>query len=151
MVHPAKNFSDDVINFYDDQLVPRADMVYRFAFAASLNLDVASKLVRQTFEEIASNVEALQRKGTAGLNGELLAICWKHFRSAGQKPTVSSKSQVVKVLGNLSIEERVILVGVDVLGMAANDLMKIVGVEGFPFRRFLANARRTLLASSIEI
>lgn len=151
MVQPAKNLSDDVINFYDDQLVPRADMVYRFAFAASLNLDVASKLVRQTFEEIASGAEALHRKGGNGINGELLGICWKLFRAGGQRQTTQSKSQVVRVLANLSIEERVILVGVDVLGVPANDLMKVVGVEGIPFRRYLANARRTLLDSSIEI
>lgn len=151
MVHPAKNFNEDVINFYDDQLVPRADMVYRFAFAASLNLDVASKLVRQTFEDVAANVEALHRKGTVGLNGELLSVCWNHFKSSERKQAIATKSQVVKVLGSLSVEERVILVGVDVLGMTANDLMKVVGIEPVPFRRFLANARRTLLGSSIDI
>jgi hypothetical protein len=151
VVQPAKNYNDDVINFYDDQIVPRADMVYRFAFAATLNLDAATRIVRQTFEDIALNVDTLYGKGTSGLNSELLGICWKHFKGASQKPSGTSKSQIVKVLGDLSVEERVILVGIDVLGVTPNEMMKVVGVEGIPFRRFLANARRTLLASTLEM
>jgi hypothetical protein len=151
VVQPAKNYNDDVINFYDEQLVPRADMVYRFAFAASLNLDSASRLVRQTFEEVASDAQRLERGGTASLDCELLSICWRLFKKGGSKDLNLSKSQVVQVLKDLSVEERVILVGTDVLGIGANDMMKIVNVEGVSFRRNLAKARSTLLVSKLEM
>ncbi len=151
MVQSAKNYNDEVINFYDEQLVPRADMVYRFAFAASLNLDAASRLVRQTFEEVAKEAQRLEGGGTINLDSELLSICWRLYKKGGTKDSNQSKSQVVKVLKDLSVEERVILVGTDVLGIAPNDMMKIVNVEGVSFRRNLAKARGTLLGSSFEI
>jgi hypothetical protein len=151
VVQPVKNYNDEVINFYDEQLVSRADIVYRFAFAASLNLDSASRLVRQTFEEVASDVQRLERVGTASLDSELLSICWRLYKKGGSKDSSLSKSQVVKVLKDLSIEERVILVGTDVIGIAPNDMMKIVNVEGVSFRRNLAKARSTLLGSTIEM
>jgi hypothetical protein len=151
VVQAVKNYNDEVINFYDEQLVPRADMVYRFAFAASLNLDSASRLVRQTFEEVAKEVERLETVGTSNLDGELLGICWRLFKKSGSKDAAQSKSQVVKVLKDLSVDERVILVGTDVLGIAPNDMMKIVNVEGVLFRRNLAKARGALLGTTIEI
>ncbi len=151
MVQSAKNYNDEVINFYDEQLVPRADMVYRFAFAASLNLDAASRLVRQTFEEVAKEAQRLEGGGTINLDSELLGICWRLYKKGGTKDSNQSKSQIVKVLKDLSVEERVILVGTDVLGIAPNDMMKIVNVEGVSFRRNLAKARGTLLGSSFEI
>jgi len=148
---PVKNYNDEVINFYDEQLIPRADMVYRFAFAASLSLDSASRLVRQTFEELANDAQRLERGGTSNLDTELLSICWRLFKKGSSKDAASSKSQIVKVLKDLSVEERVILVGTDVLGIAPNDMMKIVNVEGVLFRRNLAKARNTLLGSTIEM
>jgi len=151
VVQAMKNYNDDVINFYDEQLVPRADMVYRFAFAASLNLDAATSLVRQTFEEIARDVERLEKGGTVNLDCELLSICWRLFRKNATKEAVQSKSQIVKVLKDLSIEERVILVGTDVLGISPTDMMRIVNVEGVSFRRNLSKARSSLLGSSLEM
>lgn len=151
MVQPVKKYNDEVLNFYDEQLVPKADMVYRFAFAAALNLDSASRLVRQTFEEVASDAQRLERVGTSSLDSELLSICWRLFKKGGSKDANLSKSQVVKALKDLSVEERVILVGMDVLGIAPNDMMKIVNVEGVSFRRNLAKARSTLLGSALEM
>lgn len=150
MVQSAKNYNDDLINFYDEQLIVRADLVYRFAFAASLNLDTASRLVRQTFEDVAGNVEALHRKGN-GLNAELLSICWNHYKKSRDKSSPQSKSQVVKVLSDLAVEERVILVAVDVLGMTPGEMQGVVGLDQASLRKNLANARRTLMASALEM
>ena len=116
-----------------------------------LNLDAASRLVRQTFEEVAKEAQRLEGGGTINLDSELLSICWRLYKKGGTKDSNQSKSQVVKVLKDLSVEERVILVGTDVLGIAPNDMMKIVNVEGVSFRRNLAKARGTLLGSSFEI
>lgn len=151
MVQSARNYNDDVINFYDEQLVPRADMVYRFAFAASLNLDSASRLVRQTFEDIAMNADALHRKGGNNLNADLLTVCWNHFRNSRDKSSPQSKSQVVRVLNDLTVEERVILVAVDVLGLSAAEAQSVVGVDEKVLRKNLANARRVLMASALEM
>lgn len=151
MVQSAKNYNDDVINFYDEQLVPRADMVYRFAFAASLNLDSASRLVRQTFEEVAMNVDALHRKGGHQLSSDLLSVCWNHFKKTRDKSSPQSKSQVVKVLSDLSVEERVILVTVDVLGITPAETQSVLGLDAVVLRKHLGNARRALMASALEM
>src|SRR5690606_19612172 len=130
--------------------VARADLVYRFAFAASLNLDAASRLVRKTFEDVAVKVETLRAKGN-GLNAALLAVRWNRYQKSGDGPAPQAKSQVVKVLSDLSVEERVILVAVDVLGVTPQEMQGVVGMEQEALRKSLANARRSLMASALEM
>lgn len=146
-----QSFNESLINFYDETLVGHADTIYRFAFALTLSLDGAHQCVRKAYKDIAGKVAAVQKQGDGGVTTMLVAECWQAYNALKNQKFAEGQSAVTRVLKPLSIEARAALVAVDVAGLTAADAARALGWNEKDLRVKLAEARRALMASTLDV
>ena len=147
---PAKRHDETLINYFDDEIVGHADTVYRFALALTLSLDGAHRLVRTTYQIAAAQLERLQAiEGTAAV-AWLLGECWKAHSEAKQAKSPEAPVAVVRALKGIPLDQRAVLVAVDVAGLSLDEAGRVFGWAEQDLRLKLAVSRRALVASGLE-
>lgn len=147
----AKQYDEALINFYDEQLVAHADTVYRFAFALTLSLDEAMRVVRRTYQSLSANLEKVHAAGDVSAMTQLIGEAWKVYGSVKGNRPVDAQSAVTRALKPMALEPRAALVAVDVAGLSPTDAARALGWSEKDLRTHLAGARRTLMMSSLDI
>ena len=153
MGESKKQFDDALVNFYEDQLVARADTVYRFAFALTLSLDGASKHVAKAYRDVAASLEKVyaEREGDTNATAVLLSACWRAHKEMKSQAFTEGQSAVTKALKPIDIEARAALGAVDIAGLSPADAAKTLGFTEPELRSKLAVARRVLMMSNLDV
>lgn len=153
MGESRKQYDEALVNFYEEQLVARADTVYRFAFALTLSLDGASKHVAKAYREIAATLETVYAGGAGEANATsvLLGACWRAHQEAKGQSYSEGQSAVTKALRPIEIEARAALGAVDIAGLSPADAAKTLGWPETTLRSKLAAARRALMMSNLDV
>ena len=151
MSTPAKQYDESLINYYEEQLVPHADTVYRFAFALLLSLDGAAKCAKKTFQNLAASLDKVHGAGDPNTNLLLISETWKTLQELKNQKFTEGQSAVTKALKPLKPEQRAALVAVDVAGLSAADAARALGLAEKDLRMHLAGARRSLMKSTQDL
>ena len=123
----AKRHDEESVNFYIEQFCSKADIVYRLAFALSLNLDSAREITEAVFRKLSEDIENLASTTTNPRN-VLLRACWGHF-SKLKKSGPEGHSAVISVMRALPIEARAAIVAVDYAGLPPDELEDVFGFD----------------------
>jgi len=146
---PGKRHDEESVNFYIEQFCSKADIVYRLAFALTLNLDSAKKITEAVFKALSDDIENLAAT-TTNPRLALLKACWSHFRK-GAHAAPTGQSALIGALGGLSVEARAAVVAVDYAGVGPDELEDIFGWEVKKSRTLLAEARRHMITADIKV
>ncbi len=145
---------DSVMEYYHEQLVVHADLVYRFAFCLTLSLDTSLGLVKRIFEKTASQLTPTTVKQEINTKGLLLAESWIAFQEGKSKksgvPSLTLAKHAAKMFESLALEARAALFLVDVAGLTVKDSAKTLGIQENQLRAHLGHGRKTLLNTSFE-
>lgn len=151
MPTPAKQYDESLVNYYDEELVGHADTIFRFAFALTLSLDSAQRLVRLTFQHATSNLKnAKGAEGSAAV-AWLIGECWRAMGELKGQKGAEGSSSVTKALKGLPVDARAALVAVDVAGLSSAEAMRAFGWSEADLRARLAAARKSLLSGGVEL
>lgn len=140
---------EESVNFYIEQFCSKADVVYRLAFALTLNLDAAHKITTQVFQKVSDGIAKLAAD-TTNPRTVLLKACWETYRKAGTGGS-AGQSALISALKGLSVDARAALVATDYAGVAADELADIFGWDQTRSRQLLAEGRRHLLGIDIKL
>ena len=114
VAHEAVRVPDVLSNFYEEELLPKADSVYRFAIALTLSLDGATVCVNRTFEEATKDLEAIHKLGAGRVTVALMSRCWHIFQSLQGVSFKSGEATIIKIMRPLEVLERAAVTMVDV-------------------------------------
>jgi hypothetical protein len=146
---PANQYDEQLIDFFDDEIVGHADQVYRFAFTLTLALDQAQRLTKKTYETAVSELGKLSRlEGTAAV-AWLLGECWKLSGGKGAKAE-GGATPVMRAMKGQTVEQRAVLCAVDVCGLSPAEATRVFGWSEPDLRRKLAEARKSLVANGVQ-
>lgn len=148
---PGKKFDESLIGFYEESLMPHADQAYRLAFALTLSLDGAVACVRSTFRSLAANLEQAARQGEGAAAALVVSECWKAYHELKNQKFAGGQSAVTRVLGPLSIDARAAVCVVDICGLSPTEAASALGLNEKELRIRLAEARRALMATTLEL
>lgn len=151
MSQPAKKYDESLINFYDENLVTHADTAYRFAYALTLSLDGAMRCVQRTFQHLAMNLEKVQAAGESNIPSLLVSECWRAYQDLKGQKFPEGLSSVSKVFKPMSVENRAAITAVDAIGLSPGEAARALGWQENDLRVQLAQARRTLMMSTLEM
>lgn len=147
----ARQFDDAVVNFYEDQLVAQADSVYRFAFALTLSLDGAHRCVERTYREVATDLEKIYGAGDPSILATLLSYCWRAYDGMKGQSFAEGQSAVTKALKALSPPVRAAMAAVDIAGLAPAEAARVLASTETQVRAHLAQARKALMMSTLDV
>lgn len=152
MAQPAaKQYDESLINFYEEHLVGHADTLYRFAFALTLSLDGAAQCVRKTYKDVSGKLENLHGGGEPNVALVLISECWKAFAAMKGQKFTEGQSAVTRALKPIPLEGRAAMVAVDVAGLSPAEAAKALGWGEKDLRHKLAEARRSLMMSTLDV
>jgi hypothetical protein len=142
------------MEYYHEQLVVHADLVYRFAFCLTLALDTSIELVKRIFEKTASQLTGAAVNQEINTKGLLLAESWIAFQETKNKksgvPSLALAKHAAKMFESLTLEARSALFLVDIAGLTVKDSAKTLGMQENQLRAHLGQGRKTLLNTSFE-
>ena len=155
MVTQKKKMTDEsLVDFYNENIVTQADMIYRFAFCLTLSLDTAMQIVKSVFGKIAAELTpaSVQQKNT--LKAMLLTETWEIFQNSKFKkssiPSLSLAKQATKFFESLEVESRATLFLVDIAGLSVSDASKSLRLSELQIRHNLGMARKNLVNTSFD-
>jgi len=140
-----RNVSDDLINFYEDRLSAKADMVFRVAFGLCLSVEGATEIVRKVYDELASRLEEYANFDDRKIDMLLVSSVWKQFSTLKGQKFSEGKSAVTQAIKPLSTDARLALMAVDIAGLDATEAATAIGWEEKKLRQKLAEGRGRLL------
>ncbi len=147
----ARQYDESLVNFYEEQLVSRADTVYRFAFALTLSLDGAHRCVEKTFRDVSANLEKIHGSGDPNVLAILLSYCWRAYADLKGQTFIEGQSAVTKALKNLPPDARAALAAVDIAGLSPAEAARVLAWGEPDLRSHLAQARKALMMSALDV
>ena len=145
----AKTHDEESVNFYAEHFCSKADIVYRLAFALTLNLDTARDITEAVFKKISDSIESLAST-TTNPQVVLLKACWEQFKKHSAGGTFG-QSALIAALRGLSVEARAAIVAVDYAGVRPDELEDVFGWDAKKGRSLLAEARRQLVSTDVKV
>jgi DNA-directed RNA polymerase specialized sigma24 family protein len=147
-VSKGARVSEDVVNFYYDRVCGAADTLFRFAYAVTLDLNEANKLVQEAYRDIASDLEKLAQEESAILP-KLIKQCWAQMPKSGAGK-VKSASTISKLFGGMQPQVRAVVAASDMVGMSVTDVSDVLGLNADQVRSALAQGRDQLLKADAD-
>jgi hypothetical protein len=116
----AVRYSEDLSQYYMNELVPMADQIYRFAYALTLNAEGAMKLTEWSYIEVTSELDQL-KSGNGGL-ARLLSHSWSRIQQMKSVPWKADESVISRCMQGWPLKARAMFAAVDILGLTINDV-----------------------------
>lgn len=144
-------YDEPSLDYFESEVLSRADLVYRFGFALTGSPDQAKALLQQTFETVAKEFTKFVHIRDFNMVAYLLAECWRVYMSGSRGEYHQSGDEASRLVGELPTESRVALFAIEVAGLAAADAAKVFGTTEKVMRVKLASARRALLSAASDV
>lgn len=138
----AGGFDEKQINLFLEQYASRADLVYRLGTMLTLSFEGAEKLTDKAFKLLSEDFDQASKTTNPVLL--LMALAWQAYLKIKNETFKAADSRFLKMLKPLSLEQRAVLYGVDVLGLDIGEVAKIFGSDEIKVRQLLAQGRQGL-------
>lgn len=133
------SYSEDEMDLYLIHFCPRANDVYRFAYALTLDKKKALQCVDRCFQSLT---ELLSEGGSQDTRALLITHCWRAFQ-AGDSGAPDG-SRLASLWDDMSIEERVCLAASDLWGMPGHEIATCLQFSSADVKSHLSSARDRL-------
>jgi hypothetical protein len=141
------SYNEDFAVFFEGELVGEADLVFRFAFAYTLDKKAAFDCVQKVYKSLVKDLPKLVKSSSQDVRRRLFDESYKILRgSADTKP--SDSSAMVGFLKPFSSLERASLMMVEIGGIYPSECANILGIKETDVRSSLAKARAGLIKFS---
>lgn len=136
-------WAEEQLAFYSEELCPLSETLYQFAFGMTASAQLALNFVEQTYRAIASDFDQVLSGSDPKISVFLIALRSKESLQPVKGIAVGSELQALL----LSMEQnaRICLLLADFVGFPAEDIVKILGVDEYQIRKWLAQARQKLV------
>jgi len=145
----VKRHDQDSVTIYIEQFCSKADVVYRFAIALTLNAEAARDITRAVYQQIGDEIESLGAD-SAKARSILLKTCWTLFKKQSNN-SPAGQSPLIAAVRDLSVDARAAIVAVDYAGVRPDELEAVFGWDAKKGRALLAEARRQLITTDIKV
>ncbi|MBF0441849.1 MAG: hypothetical protein HQK54_08100 [Oligoflexales bacterium] len=143
----SDSYQEGLSTFYLEKLCGKADLVFRFGFALTLNRDGASECVYLTYKKLSKELSEIMKHNDTELRIKLLNVCWEASKYSKTEYPVEN-SGFAKFLMTLDQIARGSLIAVDVEGLTPSETAEIFGLEEMEIRKHLATGRKALIEYS---
>lgn len=148
---PAHAYDESTLDYFESEILTRADLVYRFGIAITGSTEQSQNLVTATFQSVTKEFSKFIRIRDFNVTGYLLAECWRVYSTQGRSGYQGLNDETQKLVSTLPTESRVTLYAVDVAGLTPADAARAFGTSEKDVRVKLAAARRALLSSQGDV
>ena len=140
------SYNEEYAVYFEGELVGEADLVYRFAYAWTLNKDLSFQCVQAVYKRLAGQLPSIVDMSPVETRKKLFEESLKAL-SELEKGSEASQGAVADFLGEFSKNERACLVMIELGGIFPPECARILGVEESDVRGALAKTRRKLVQS----
>ncbi len=145
LARQTSNF-DNFSVFFEGELMGEADLVFRLAYAYTLNREVAFDCVRDVYKGLVKDLPELVNSEFMAIRHRLFKDCLRIARSeASAKPSLD-RTVLGHFLASFSPEERGILIMNELGGLSPGECATIMGIPEIKVRKCLGKARHNLVA-----
>ncbi len=110
----AVRYSEDLSQYYLNELVPLSDQVFRFAYALTLSTAGALKITEWAYIEATSDLDKIKKAGRPLL--ALFHHCWERFAQLKSHPWQPDQNQISKFFSAVPTKARAVFAAVDLFG-----------------------------------
>lgn len=146
---PTRAYDENTLDYFETEVLPLADLVYRFGYALTGSASESLGLLRKTFGTVSKEFTNFMRIRDFNMTAYLVAECWRLYTGGTRNPYQAPVDAAGQLVGKLPLESRVTLFVIDVAGLTPIDAAKAFGTTEKDIRLKLAAARRALLAVAI--
>lgn len=139
------NFNENFAAYFETDLVGEADLLYRLAFAYTLNEDISFECVTKVYQGMVSALPELVKLESGAVRMRLCGAALRAVQPLKPEPT-KDKSPLVGFIKTFTPEERATLVLVELAGLLPSEVASLLNKEESDVRKTLATARKQLIA-----
>ena len=130
--------------FFVETVVAEADVVFRLAYAFSLNQEQAWKVTQDVFDELLKEIPQMMAKNTDQIRSYILAKAWDRISTEKVGPD-QPKTNLDKLMMDLTDQCRIVLLFVDAFGLTIDETAEILHCDGVSIEKKLAEARLKMI------
>lgn len=137
--------------FFLSEIYPLADEAFRFLYLITGERGKALDHLSSVYEKIYSSMD--EAITASDIRVYIFSICWNDAREQiGKqlKPDTANHPELSIFLSNYTSEERVAMIGIDILGLEEHEVTKITGWPKDNLLQYLEKGREKLQNHHIE-
>ena len=137
------SYNEEYATFFEGELVGEADIVYRFAYACTLDEKASFECVQKVYKNMVKDLPSLVEKSSNEMRRRLLEESYEILKSEKEKG--SGKNKLDNFLKGLDKRERICLIMVEIGGIYPSECSDMLELEEIEVRKALASARAKLV------
>lgn len=143
-VTKTQSYNEDLVAFFETDLMSEADLIYRVACGYSLDQSIAYDVVSKTYKGLVKDLVALSQLESQEIRIRLLSDLLKHLKDI--KPAGKpGKTVLLGFLKDFEANDRLIILLSELGGLLPKECADLVGKDEVFIRKSLAKIRKELV------